>query len=89
MRECSVNRVKMPKRARRRHDRWRMVERAKRLIQSWDANLPRLPYAHIKPRPAHDAQRFADNLAYCACLACRQSRRDHGRPNLERTTLLR
>ncbi len=62
-------------RARRRHDRWRMVEKAKRLIRLWDGGL-------ATKRRANEAARIADNMAYCSCLACRQHRREFAGPTM-------
>lgn len=56
-------------RAQRRHHRWRMVEKAKRLIRLWDTGRE-------TTRRANDAELIADNMAYCSCLACRQQRRE-------------
>lgn len=60
------------KRARRRHDRWRMVQKAVRLFRRWDNPKTRVLDERgldVKRRP-HDPEKLADNLAFCDHYLC-------------------
>jgi hypothetical protein len=50
--------------ARRRHDRWRMVQRARAIFRRWDArmlNPTRVPF---------DAEKHADNMKRSSHIGC-------------------
>lgn len=73
-------------RAKRRHRRWRMVQRALRLLRIWDApkrNVLDERGLSVKRRQ-HDAERLADNLANCSCAFCRNRRDIEGPTRRER-----
>ena len=56
-------------RARRRHDKWRMVQRAKWVMRHiWS------PLKGPGKWRAHHAERLADNLKACSCWACSPQR---------------
>lgn len=71
-------------RARRRHQRWRMVQRAVALFRMWDApkgNVLDGRMLCVKRRP-HDPERLADNLRCCSCFACTANRRENAGPTM-------
>lgn len=72
------------KRARRRHERWRAVQRAVRLFRCWDArpNTQRDERGLDVKRRAHDPERLADNLRPCSCYCCTANRREHAGPTM-------
>ena len=49
--------------AMRRHNRWRMLRKALRLLSLWDRTFP-------KNRRPNEHARLADNLARCSCFSC-------------------
>ena len=58
----------VPSRARRRHDRRRMIAKAIRIFRSYDRQY----LACCRP---HDPEKLADNLAFCSHWCCRNPRR--------------
>lgn len=70
--------VKDDTRAVRRHQRWRVVQRAVRLFRMWDQtkNSELDGRGLSVKRRAHDPERLADNLAYCRCSFCRLRKLD-------------
>ena len=77
-------------RARRRHSRWRMVQRALRLFRRWDATKIGMHREGLderelstKRRP-NDPERLADNLKACSCYMCQNRREMDGPKRQER-----
>ena len=61
--------MRLPKRARRRQDRARMVAKALRIFRrASGGNYP-------SARRPHDYKALADNLAHCSGICCRNPRR--------------
>lgn len=58
----------VPSRARRRHDRQRMIAKAIRVFRSYDRQY----LARCRP---HDPEKLANNLAFCSRMCCRNPRR--------------
>jgi hypothetical protein len=58
----------VPGRARRRHDRQRMIAKAIRIFRSYDRQ-------YLARCRRHDAEKLADNLAFCSRWCCRNPRR--------------
>lgn len=59
--------------AQRRHDRDRMITRAKHIMRSWSGD---------KLWAERAATRWADNMKKCSCWMCRNLREDYG-PTLQ------
>ena len=55
-------------RARRRHSRQRMIAKAIRIFRSYDRQ-------YLVRCRRHDAEKLADNLAFCSRWCCRNPRR--------------
>jgi hypothetical protein len=76
----------MRRRERRRHDRWRVIERTKRLIRTvWT-------HRGMPPRlgDPNEAAKLADNLAHCDNICCANPRHTFGElPMQERRQRLR
>lgn len=73
-------------RAKRRHSRWRMVQRALRLFRRWDAGKNAALDRRLlsEKRREADPERLADNLKACSCWMCRNRRALEGPTRRER-----
>jgi hypothetical protein len=81
--------MKLEGRARRRHDRWRMVEKAKRVIRVWMGRDSLTAERNGATFPPDHAQRLADNLKACSCYMCADDRDQIGPPMQERRAIAR
>lgn len=72
--------VVMPKRARRRHDRWRAVQRARwvhKHIYRTYRHYP-LGWTHVVPPDPRLPEKQADNMQLCSGWCCGNQRRHRG-----------
>lgn len=76
-------------RAKRRHQRWRVVQRALRLFRRWDTYTTEHDDRglSVKRRP-HDPELLADNLKACSCWMCRNKRQVEGPTRRELKAML-
>lgn len=68
-------------RAKRRHAKWRKVERAKRIITRLDKMISTAARrANVIPfvRDPNDASKWADNMKFCRHVGCRNKRKLEG-----------
>lgn len=73
---------KLPKRARRRHDRWRMIQRALRIFRRFDHFT--VSMHGFSNRCPYEAQRCADNMKRSGCNCCSYLREHEGPTMQER-----